>query len=212
MTALKPLDGWGVHPVAATRYVLNAVCGHPDCTKPTDSAHHIWPRSFLGSDSWFVNLSPLPGSGERPQAGNGMGTNGGAIPHVIGLCGSGTTGHHGDLEEHRAWIRLEDGEFVWYERTSEARDYGEEDIWTLVAPLNPQPGSREGKPKRRRKASTPEERKARVNHTIRTPKDEENVLPELIQLGRDRWADELGWTSTVPDYYVVTAAFAKALQ
>jgi hypothetical protein len=65
---------------------------------------------------------------------------------------------------------------------------------------------------RQKKASTPEERKARKNFTIGTPKDEENVIPELVEAAREAWAEELGWSSTVPSYFVVVAAFAKALQ
>ena len=51
---------------------------------------------------------------------------------------------------------------------------------------------------RQKKASTPEERKARKNFTIQTPKEEENLLPEYVQLGREAWAEELGWSDTVP--------------
>jgi len=65
---------------------------------------------------------------------------------------------------------------------------------------------------RAKKASTPEERKARKNFTIGTPKDEENVIPELVEAGREAWAKELGWSPNVPSYFVVVAAFAKALQ
>ena len=65
---------------------------------------------------------------------------------------------------------------------------------------------------RAKKASTPEERKARKNFTIGTPKDEENVIPELVEAGREAWAEELGWSENVPSYFVVVAAFAKALQ
>lgn len=235
MTALKPIENRAVRAVASETYPSNLVCAHPECTEKVDlrpngepTVHHIFPRSMVKSDSYFVQIEALKYEELVPLAGDtrtsagphktgdiyGVGDETAIrlhrviLPHAVGLCGSGTTGHHGDVEEHRAWIKLEDGVFVWYRKIPLV---GPRDAWERVGPLNPQPGSRDGKPKRRRKASTPEERKARVNHTIRTPKDEENVLPELIQAGRDAWADELGWTESVPDYYVVTAAFAKAL-
>ena len=64
---------------------------------------------------------------------------------------------------------------------------------------------------RKPKATTPEERKARVNFTIKTPKDEEMVIPELVESLREKWAAEMGWKKDVPSYYVVVAALSKAL-
>ena len=68
------------------------------------------------------------------------------------------------------------------------------------------------KPRRKPKASTAEERKARVNYTIRTPKDEENVLPELVDAVREKYAPQFGWSEDVPSYFVVTAALTAVLQ
>ena len=68
------------------------------------------------------------------------------------------------------------------------------------------------KPKRKPQATTPEERRARVSTSIKTPKGEENVLPELIDSVREKIKDEMGWTDTVPDYFVLTAALARTLQ
>lgn len=69
----------------------------------------------------------------------------------------------------------------------------------------------EKKPRQKR-ASTPEERKARKNYSITTPNGEEQIIPELVQAGREAWGEELGWSPTVPAHYVIVAAFAKALQ
>lgn len=65
---------------------------------------------------------------------------------------------------------------------------------------------------RAKKASTPEERRARKSYSIKTPGDEENVIPELVEAGREAWAEQMGWSPEVPAYFVVVAAFAKALQ
>ena len=65
---------------------------------------------------------------------------------------------------------------------------------------------------KRKKAATPEERRARKNFSIRTPDGEDQIIPELVQAGRDAWGEELGWSESVPAHYVVVAAFAKALQ
>ena len=73
-------------------------------------------------------------------------------------------------------------------------------------------GILETKKPRAKKASTPEERKARKNFTIGTPQGEEQIIPELVEQGRQAWAEELGWSESVPAYFVVVAAFVKALQ
>jgi hypothetical protein len=117
---------------------------------------------MIGNDSYFVEFTPEDGKTK-------------IIPHAIGLCGSGTTGHHGDVEEHRAWIKLEDGEFVWYDRQNTPQEATgpsltpSEGKWVRLGSLNPQPGSREGKPKRRRTVKGTEERAARKTVSIRLP-------------------------------------------
>lgn len=117
---------------------------------------------MIGNDSYFVEITPAEGKSK-------------IIPHAIGLCGSGTTGHHGDVEEHRAWIKLEDGEFVWYDRQNTPQEStgasltASEDEWVRLGGLNPQPGSREGKPKRKRTVKGTEERAARKTVSIRLP-------------------------------------------
>lgn len=197
MTALRPVESWDVTPVEADeerkllrKVVVNRTCAHPDCDRDTESVHHLFPRGTVGSAAWFVRV---PGE-EKP------------ICHAIGLCGSGTTGHHGDLEEHRGWARLEDGEWRWYERDA--------DEWRLAGPLTPQPG--QGGAKKRRRKKPEGETRNRINVTVNVPKDErENgaeILEELIKTGRELWADELGWSESVPSYFVIVAAFAKAFQ
>jgi hypothetical protein len=74
------------------------------------------------------------------------------------------------------------------------------------------PDTIEIKPKRKPKASTPAERKARVNFSIKTPKGEENILPELVESAREAWCETMGWKDDVPAYFVVVAALTKALQ
>ena len=176
MTALPPLDNRNVRAVVTAKYEINKTCSHPECDKPTESAHHIWPRSFINNDSYFVEIGEpgetgtYPGGGMLPLCNK-------AIPHAVGLCGSGTTGHHGDVEEHRAWIKYEDNEFVWYDRlwkvprtAASMSDGGHE--WVELGPLNPQPGSREAKAKRRKKRG--DERRKRRTISIRVPDDAED--------------------------------------
>lgn len=171
MTALKPIENRRVRGVAAESYPSNRICAHPDCDKPVDlrpsgepTVHHIFPRSLTKSDSYFVEIQ------EENEAGDEFSS---ILPHAVGLCGSGTTEHHGDVEEHRGWIKLEDGVFNWYDRIAPTDPHDEipEDWeeWVLVGPLNPQPGSVEGKPKKKRTVRGTAERTERKTVSVRLP-------------------------------------------
>lgn len=197
MTALRPIENARVVGLKdgqmklLRKLVLNKVCGHPDCGEPTHDPHHIWPRSLITNDSWFVEITEEDGVK--------------VLPNIIGLCRP----HHDDVEQHRAWIRLEDGVFNWYDRDKEAQPE-----WVLVGPLTPQPGQVAQVKKTRKKAGPTDARKSRFVR-YRVPDDAENgaeVLEGLIEAGREEWADDLGWSETVPPYYVMVAAFVKALQ
>lgn len=153
MTALKPIENRRVRAVASERYPLNAKCAHPECGEDTADPHHAFPRSAIGGDSWFVAIH------HGDEAGITANTE--IIPHVTGLCRE----HHRLVEEHLSWIKLEDGEWRWYERN----DGNHENAWDFMGPLNPQPGSREGKPKKRRFKG--EARRKRRVVSIRVPND-----------------------------------------
>ncbi len=206
MTALRPIESHEVTAVTNHEeerkllrgYVLSTVCCHPECNRTDVTAHHLFSRSKINDSSWFVRI---PGE-DKP------------VLHVAGLCGSGTTGHHGDVEEHRGWVRVEDGVWNWYERTVDAdspRGFGNEG-WGLVGPLDPQPGKHTRKARKREKQPS----RSRKTVTVNVPQDEQEdgagVLDELISVGRDQWAEEMGWSSSVPAYHVVVNAFVRALQ
>ncbi len=212
MTALHPIEAkTQAIGVLALRYPLNEMCAHPECDKPTESAHHVFARSKIGNSSWFVALE---GSKLFEAGGRLQGTKD-AIPHVVGLCGSGTTGHHGDAEEHRAWIKLDsEGMFVWYDhRFADIADRDEKfepRDWEYVGPLAPQPGSRikHTRPKKRDHRIDGKPR-ARARYTIAVPKDEQengaDLLDEYLNLCRVRAGKE-----DLPAYFVVVPAL-KAL-
>jgi hypothetical protein len=171
----------------------------PECTESVADFHHCFPRSQIAGDSWFVIVADEDGA-----------YTGDPIPHVTGLCRA----HHEDVEQHRAWIKLEDGVFSWWDRvenTQWAWDMGD---WLLLGPLNPQPGSVEGKPKRKKRAKQPARKKA--VYSIRVPKDEGEdgyeVLSTLVEANRERLATEMGWTDTVADYFVLCAVLSEGLQ
>lgn len=150
MTPLKPIENTTcVRGVASKRYPLNKICAIPDCDRTDVTAHHIFGRTpGPASDSWFVKITD-----DLYEE---------AAPHVTGLCGSGTTGHHGDVEEHRLWIKLEDGVFVVYDRAAfprlDAATGGDGEEWIKLGPLDPQPCE----PKQKRKKPKRNEGPVRV--------------------------------------------------
>jgi hypothetical protein len=206
VTALKPIENRNVRGVASERYPINKKCAHPECSEPA-TVHHIFPRSMIKSDSYFVEIH----TGLQEADSGPMGDADDwkdeviVIPHAVGLCGSGTTGHHGDVEEHRAWIKYEDGEFVWYDRDESGKsEPGEPGVpaFDRLGPLNPQPGSREGKPKRKR--YTGQARRQRVNWQVKVPKDAQEdgagILDDLLE----QCKDALGVEQDFPTYHTLT--------
>lgn len=197
MTALKPIENRRVRGVASERYPLNRKCAHPECNEDAVDPHHIFPRSAIGNDSWFVQFYYVP------EGQSIVGVNeGDPIPHVAGLCRA----HHDDVEEHRAWIKLEDGEYVWYDRS----DYPNlEPEWISLGPLNPQPGSQDGKPKRRKFQG--QARRARKTVSVKVPQDAQEdgagILEDLIGQLEDR----LGHEPHRPTYYSLVDGLNFAL-
>lgn len=191
---MKPVESRDVVAVASERYPVPLFCSVPDCGEPA-TAHHCFPRSFINGGSYFVSINGGP-----------------PVPHVVGLCGSGTTGHHGDVEEHRAWIKLEDGVWNWYESVEKIEDGGaiRYDVWELVGPLDPQPGY-VGAPKKRKRKQGDERRKRRTI-SIRVPNDTENggeIWDETLERVKDRLIGGGLYSEgdKIPDYEATIAAW-----
>ena len=163
MTPLKPIENTTrVRAVASTRYKTSGVCSHPDCDRTDTTKHHIFGRQpGENGDSWFVLISDSPEHVIEAALETGVAKDL-AIPHVVDLCGHGTVGHHGDIDSgmggHQAWIKYEDGEFVWSKRDKTDLYDGVHPIgraWKRVGPLNPQPGEPAKPAKKRPKREGP---------------------------------------------------------
>lgn len=192
MTPLRPLETARVRGVASTRYPLNQICSMPECDQPAVDPHHIWPRSLISGDSWFVEVV----EGDEAAVFKANSPSETALPHVTGLCRA----HHDDVEAHRTWIKLEDGEFVWYDREMSHDGSEVYDHWLPLGSLSPQPGSREGKPKRKKfKGEKP---RNRVSKSIRVPKDEQEDGVEILETLIDLAAEKRG-KPDVPPYYTL---------
>jgi len=99
------------------------------------------------------------------------------IPHVTGLCRQ----HHDAVERHDAWIKYEDGQFVWYDRLKAENSLGLK--WMIIGPLDPQPAGREKARKPKRKRLKGDDLAKRKTVTIKLPEgvdgqDWEDLLAE----------------------------------
>jgi hypothetical protein len=197
MTALNPIEKMGVRGVAAYSYPLNEICAVPDCWEPTMDPHHIFPRSKIGNESWFVQLhDPFVQKGRAHWI----------IPHVIGLCRM----HHDDVEEHRAWIKLEDNPrggmwFVWYAHNDE--NWGR-DNWTRVRPLDPQPALAQKQGKRKRAVVGPP--KVKKVFSVKCPVSEEDGI-ELLRQAIEDLEGKMGYDPKRSPYYTLMDALNFAM-
>lgn len=196
MTLWPTSERFNAKGVPAVSYPLNKTCAHPECSEPADDAHHIFRRSgALGQQtSWFVVLMNEKDEFEHEQP----------LPHVVGLCRK----HHDQITDNQAWIKFEGGIFLWYDRVG-----GEEAVcanhFRLVGPLNPQPGSQAGKPKRKR--HTGEARRQRTTISIKVPCDTEDggaVWDETMEQVKEKLilAGLYGETDRIPVYEALIAA------
>jgi hypothetical protein len=207
---LAPIENRRVRGVEATRYPLNPQCSHPECSEAAQDPHHIFRRRLIGNDSWFVEITEDDGGGEfDPEIQGGVRV----LPHVTGLCRK----HHDEVTEHLSWIKLEDGEFVWYGRANEppaSEDYRPLDAidaaWSMVGPLSPQPGGRDTPPRRRKKFEG-EKRRKRKTISLRVPDDTEDggaIWDELLDDVKTRLIEEGLYSEgdKIPNYEALVAA------
>ncbi len=196
MTALKPIENRLVRGVSSTKYPINTKCAHPECGEDTAYAHHCFPRSQIGNASYFVEIIEGPEHEAQTKT---------IIPHAVGLCRA----HHDDVELHHAWIKLEDGVFAWHQRDLDKWQIDDPGEWSLLGPLNPQPGSREGKPKRKKLLG--EARRQRRTISLKVPDDTEDggaIWDETMAEVKERLV-EMGLYSpgdTIPYFEALIAA------
>src|SRR5215831_12649750 len=97
MTRL-PLDSWEITGIDGGGYVANAVCAHPDCDLVVGERHHLWRRSFLAGDFWWVRLP-----------------DGAVLGNVVFLCQH----HHQLITENKARIELIGEALVWVDASGQ---------------------------------------------------------------------------------------------
>jgi len=213
---LIPSDDRRVEAVEGDQYRVGPYCNAPGCKRPVDHKHHMWRRSFLGGDYWWVRV---PIGSEQTDV----------IRNVIGLCWM----HHSDVTGsvgagHRAWIRwLEDErELYWLEKDPD-------DHWQAIgtlslpapsetAPAPPSPG-REAERcptcghrirHEEEHEHEPRPKRPRKTWTVHVPADSEDgaaVLDELIEgvaeiIGTDEY------TSKLRRYFTLVQALYLVIQ
>ena len=209
--------------VESARYPLGTTTSYPDNDAEGTEAHHCFPRSQQIGDSWFVEITYDSKKEAEEQAAllavkavktGHPGGWGVVIPHVVNL----TMEEHSRVEMHDAKILLEDGVWVWYDAQKQNNDKDDHPEWVKIGALNPQPGSREGKPKKkRRKKAEGEVLRNRGTWQVRVPKDEiedgANLLDEDVEVLRDLLIalEAPGVNADSPTYQIVKPAFTWAI-
>lgn len=200
---LAPIENRNVRAVPSERYPLNKFCASPlsDPDTPATEPHHCFRRSQIGGDSWFVEITE--GTDEENPV---------VIPHVVGLSHEA----HRQVTEHEAWIKLEDGVWNWYERlgnsgsVTDSNGVTTEIEWICAGPLNPQPGSVEGKPKRKRFKG--EAKRQRKTVSIRIPEGyEAETYDEKLAQATEIVSRELGMPNPYP-FIVIDAALQHFIE
>lgn len=131
MTRL-PLENWRVKGLPGIAYAGNAICAAPGCGIVVTSGerHHMWRRSFLAGDYWWVLLP------DGEVAGN-----------CIFLCKE----HHRQLTKGIAMLSYQEGVFRWLDaQTSEPLTwqppvYADQHTWMEICDSKP-PGKKEATP------------------------------------------------------------------
>jgi hypothetical protein len=218
---LPPIDSWQVRGVAGPKYKVGPRCSNPTCGKIAEHAHHMWRRSLLAGDFAWVELPD----------GKVLGNLTGLCP----LCHDKITGRVGG---HKAAIRLSHPDGVMWWCTIGDENSGVE--YEFVAPLDPQPPTREafvaspadsseseenscptcGQPRARHRKKTPARsaRRARKTWPVKVPADAEEDGAEVLDSLTEDLAPLLGvepddnGAYTSGRYYVLVPALYYAQQ
>jgi len=206
---LIPSEAWNVAGVEGDKYTVGPYCDAPGCKRPVDHKHHLWRRSFLGGDFWWVRVPTSRGTT--------------VIRNVIGLCYH----HHEDVTGgpggHRAWIKWipEREEFDWLESV----DYGHwQKIGRLILPVaveetapaeEPERCPTCGRVKRHdHEHHEPGPKRTRKTWTVKVPDEAEDgaaILDEMVEiLAESIGAEE--WTSALKRYHVLLPALVWVMQ
>lgn len=205
---LLPHEDWSVAGVEGDRYTVGPYCQAPGCKRPVDHKHHLWRRSFIGGDYWWVRV-PINGGTKT-------------IRNVVGLCWH----HHEDVTGtgggHKAWVRWipEAQHFIWMENDGY-------DHWiqtgTLSLPALPEPAPDQeeaercptcGKLQKVKHDHEPQPKRARKTWTVQVPADQEDgaaILDELVEACAEVFGHD-EYKSALRRYFTVSQALIVVLQ
>lgn len=211
---LVPSEAWNVKGIDGDRYMVGPFCDAPGCKRPVDHKHHLWRRSFLGGDFWWVRVPTIRGTTIT-------------IRNVVGLCWRHHQDVTGDVGGHKAWIKWvpEHEDFDWLESV----DYGH---WTKIGKLTlPAPSEKTGPAKPMPPGSErcptcghvkhhehehhkPGPKRAKKSWTVKVPADAEDgaeILDELVQIVAEAIGAE-EHTSALRRYHVLVPALVWVSQ
>jgi hypothetical protein len=196
-----PVESWAVLPrLDVPPYELNTICPVTGDASGLED-HHIFRRSFtaLGKEEndalYWVEL-------DRPE--DHPEEAGPVVKNRVALSPEA----HLRITTNRARLEYR-GTELWYIEGAEQKK--------LDLNLRLMEGSEKlSKPRRKPKATTAAERKARVNYSVRTPAGEEMVMPEQCEVLKDLLEPELSELMDDPSkaspYWVWTTAASVIIQ
>jgi len=209
---LIPSEAWNVAGVDGDTYKVGPYCDKPGCKLPVDHKHHLWRRSFLGKDYWWVRVPTSRGTK--------------TIRNVIPLCYHHHADVTGDIGGHQSWIRWseEREEFDWLDSAG----YGH---WTKIGSFTvPAPSETAAPTKplgpdercptcgrmkhREHEHHEPGPKRARKSWMVKVPADSEDgaaILDELVEIVAEAIGAE-EHTSALKRYHVLVPALVWVVQ
>jgi hypothetical protein len=220
-----PVESWDVLPrLDLPSYELNTICPVTGDASGLED-HHVFRRSFtaLGKEEndrlFWVEYAPPRDDLVGIAEDGGLITDGGHFERgvdpwegeeyiVVKNRVALSPDAHLRITTNRARLEYR-GTELWYIEGDEQKK--------LDLNLRLMEGSEKlSKPRRKPKATTAEERKARVNYSVRTPAGEEMVMPEQCEVLKDLLEPELSQLMDDPSkaspYWVWTTAASVIIQ
>lgn len=208
---LIPSEAWNVAGVKGDHYTVGPYCDAPGCKRPVDHKHHLWRRSFLGGDHWWVRVPTARGTTI-------------VIRNVVGLCWH----HHEDVTGgpggHKAWIQWveEREDFDWLEADGYSKWIK---IGRLTLPAPTELPKQDRNPKRcptcgrverhdHDHRQEPAPKRQRKSWVVAVPADSEDgaaILEELIEIIAEAIGAE-EFTSALKRYHVLLPALVWVVQ
>jgi len=199
---LLPLQDPRIRGVEGPRYKVGPLCEAPGCNRPVDHAHHLWRRSYLTGDYWWV---------EVPEA---LGLRTITIGNVVGLCWRHHEDVTGTVGGHKAAFIWRDGVLLWtpvepfINKSDQAVVPTRPFEGTPEAPVSEQercPKCGRRKPRKKPEGLPKRDPRRKTRFVLMVPKDSEEDGHALVTSLLDDCAEKMGRSEKETYYTLVDA-------